>query len=481
MSVEKKVLEAVTDYDLLAGGESVLVALSGGPDSVALLRILHGLRKKYQLTLYAVYINHNIRKRAAREEERFCRKLCDKFKTELFIVFEDIPALAKSTRKSVEQAARDFRYQTFASLCDKHRLDRVAVGHHFDDRVETVLFRIIRGTGKTGLQGIPPRRGRIIRPLYNLDKQEILSYLKRKRLSYCVDQSNTGIDYDRNYIRNRLLPDIRENLNPAVDRAIFNLSEIAVEEEAFLDDYINRKAKGLISSTVGGKIELDLEKYNRYDKWFRRRLLRHCLAGLSPSEQMPDKIVVDRLDDLCRKGEKGLSMPGGIQAVIAGNRAVIYRRAPVSYGVAAAPGKVCRLKTLRLDFRMSVHGRETIRLNRDKQSRTVQLDFDKVVPPFEVRNVRSGDRFKPLGLIGTKSVGDYFTDRKVHSVYRDEIPVVCDSKGILWLVGYEISDRAKIDSSTRKVLKIGFSRRKKTRVEAVRVASRPKDDRETDR
>ncbi|UCE23348.1 MAG: tRNA lysidine(34) synthetase TilS [Candidatus Zixiibacteriota bacterium] len=453
-------MDAIAEYELLNRGDSVLVALSGGPDSVALLHMLRRLSSKWRLTLHAVYINHNIRKRAAKQEEQFCRKLCDRLGVALTIVSKDIPALAKSARKSIEQAARDFRYETFDRLADESGCHRIAVGHHVDDRVETVLFRIIRGTGPTGLRGIPPKRGRIIRPLYALTKEEIYAYLKQNRLKYCTDQSNLGVDYDRNYIRNRLLVDIRKNLNPAVDRALLNLSEIAGEDDTFLSQYLHGRVKGLVRRTAGGKIELDLSKYNRYDKWFRRRLLRYCLAEISPPNQGPEKIVVDRLDDLCRLKGKGLTIPGGIQATLAGERVLLYRRGAGSYSERLTPGKVSRLTTLNVDIRMSVQRRTAVKPERRKQARTVWLDYDKIHQPLVIRNIRGGDRFRPLGLAGTKKVGDYLTDRKVHPVYRDEVPVVCDRKGIIWLVGFEISDRVKIDSSTREVLKIGYSRRK---------------------
>lgn len=462
MTVAHKVNETIAKHNLLAQGDSVLVALSGGPDSVALLHILHQLGRRLKLKLYAIYINHNIRKKAAKEEERFCRELCAGLNIELVIVSEDIPALAKSMGKGVEETGRDFRYAAFDNLAREEKINKIALGHHADDRVETVLFRIIRGTGKTGLAGIPIKRDKIIRPLYELTKQEILDYLKENKQPYCLDESNRSIEYDRNYIRNKLLVDIRHNLNPQIDKALLTLSEISAEEESFLQAFVKRRAGKLIRRTPGDKIELDLGAYNTYDKWFRRRLLRYCLTALSGGESGFDRIVVDRLDDFCRLRGKSLSLPDGFQAVTADNKLVVYRRHTDSYDVTLSPGKTSQLTTLRLNFRMSVIDTGKDALSRKRRAGTVYLAKEKVTPPVVVRNIRPGDRFRPLGLKGTKKVGDYLTDRKVHRVFRDEVPVVCDKKGIVWLVGFEIADRVKIESSSGKVLKIECVKRSKS-------------------
>lgn len=462
MTFLAKINRTISEHKLLEKGDSVLVALSGGPDSVALLHILTGLKRKYQLKLQAVYINHNIRKRAAKKEERFCRELCDRLKVDFHIVSEDVPALAKKKRQGIEEAARDFRYQTFEDLAVRLSIDKVALGHHLDDRAETVLFRVIRGTGMTGLKGMPVRREKFIRPLFDVTKDEILAYLRQRRLSYCLDQSNMSVDYDRNFIRNRLLAEIRRHLNPAVDRALINLSETAGEDETFLDEYVAGRLKRSIRKTVGGKIELDLNRFNRYDKWFRRRLLRYCLTELSASGLAPDRAVVERLDEFCRSGGKSLSVPEKLQAVLADNKLVMVRRGSRGYTQPLEVGSVCRLTTLGLDIRMSVYNNRRESPGGRRRARSVMLNYDAVKPPLIVRNIRPGDRFRPLGLRGTKKVGDYLTDRKVPRVYRDEIPVVCDDGGIIWLVGYEIADRVKIDESTRKVLRIEFSRRKRS-------------------
>lgn len=460
----EKVKNAISENQLLSVGDSVLIGLSGGPDSVALVHLLSRLRKEMRLSLSAVYVNHQIRPRAAKKEERFCRELCDKLGVGLAIEREDIPALAQTKKKSLEEVARDFRYALLESLANRHGHDKIALGHHLDDRVETILFRILRGTGRTGLQGIPIKRGRIVRPLYDITKQEIYFYLKRHRLKFCLDQSNTTSDFTRNYIRNKLLVDIRNNLNPAVDAALLNLSETAGQEEIFLQRVVRKIQKKITRITVGGKIELDLRLFKSYDNWLRRRLLRYCIAEGSGSMPAPDKVVIDRVDHLCMTGGKVVSLPDNMQAVKAGNKLLLYRKERFAYTEALKPGKICRLPYLRLNLRCRLVADFEGAWNREKRPKQVWLDWEKLSLPLIVRGIKPGDKFTPLGMKGTKKIGDYLTDRKAERVFRDEIPVVCDQQGIVWLVGFEIADRIKIDSSTKRVIRIEVSERRRSTV-----------------
>jgi tRNA(Ile)-lysidine synthase len=452
MSVLAKVKETVRDHELLQPGDSVLIALSGGPDSVALLHLLTKLRKPMELSLAAVYINHRIRRRAAAREERFCQELCDRFGIELDIVTEDIPALAKKRRTGLEETARDFRYEVFELLANEDNHDRIALGHHADDRVETVLFRILRGTGPSGLIGIPAKRGRVIRPLYDLTKEEIQDYLAKHGLDYCVDRSNAEIRYRRNYIRNRLLPAIRKNLNNRVDRALYGLSEIAASEDTYLQKLTLRAAKKAVSKTPAGKIELDLAVFGGYDVVVRRRLLRHCIKALSADSTAPDREVIERLDRFAADGGRAVSLPGRIEAVRVGARLVFRRKGSVRFDKRLEPGRPCRVERLSLTITCRTTRKRAGMPARKRRQRRVTLDWSKIKLPLRVRSIGPGDRFRPLGLGGSKKVGDYLTDRKVAPVYRDEIPLVCDRAGIVWVVGYEIDERVKIDSKTREVL-----------------------------
>ncbi|HWR82004.1 MAG TPA: tRNA lysidine(34) synthetase TilS [Candidatus Deferrimicrobium sp.] len=450
----------IREHGLLGTGDSVLVGLSGGPDSVALLHVLARLKKELHLRLGAVYVNHRLRPRAAAREEKFCAGLCLKLRVGFHLVREDIPARARRMRKGVEETAREFRYATFGSLAAEHGYEKIAVGHHADDRVETILFRILRGTGRTGLLGIPLKRGRIVRPLYHLNKNEILAYLKRHRLEFCVDRSNARSDYARNYLRNQLLPNIRRRVALRVDEALLRLSESLNDEEAYLQSVTERTMKRITRVRASGKIELAVGEFVKYDSWLRYRMLRQCLTMLSPVRQPPDRAVVMRLDAFSRSGGTAMSLPGGVEARRSGSSIVVSRGYRDSYCQEFVPGKTCRLPELGVSVRCGKPAAFDGSLKKLPRSRKVVLDWEKLTPPLTLRNIRKGDRFIPLGMDGFKKVGDYLTDKKVARVFRSDIPVVSDGRGIVWLVGFEIAERAKVNPNTSTVVRLELTARR---------------------
>lgn len=466
MSLLATVTRTIETYRLLEKGDNVLVALSGGPDSVALLHLLFQLKSHYQIQITAVYMNHGIRPKAAAKEERFCEALCAELEISCIIVRENIPALAKQRKMGLEEAGRAFRYDLFERLTKLHRFDKVALGHHVDDRVETVLFRIIRGTGPTGLAGIPVKRGIYVRPLFEITKSQILAYLKERRLRFCIDRSNERSEYARNYIRNKLLPEVRRRLNPQVDRAILNLAETATAEEAVLLQQVERAARQSVTVTTGGKIELDRTRFAGYTSWLRRRLLRYCLGSISGGV-MIDRETVERLENQILQVGGSLSLPGRIQAVMTGEKFVFVQGQPIYLERELVPGKSVDLEPLASRIRMRESAHRSLAVSRKRQAMRVSIDGVKVEYPLRVRSIRAGDRFQPLGMKGTKKVGDYLTDRKVPKVYRDEILVVTDGRGIIWVVGYEIADRVKVDKTTRKVVTLEVNNAKRTLAPAI--------------
>lgn len=457
MTTLQRVKHTIETRQLLAKGHSVLIALSGGPDSVALLHLLSRLRKSYRLKLGAVYINHQIRPRAAKKEERFCQKLCDRLGVPLTIVREDVPALAKKRGLGLEEMAREIRYAVFDNLARAQKCDRVALGHHADDQVETILFRLVRGTGPSGVAGMPYRRGAIIRPLLDLSRAEIIAYLKKNSLTWCEDTSNRSVRFRRNWIRHRLLPELRRHLNPQVESAILSLADTVREEDLYLTGLVNRAIRKTVRITPGGKIELALESYRNYAKWIGRRLLRHCLKVTCPGGLAPAKNVIERLDSLASTKAGTLSLPGRIQAKVSGNRLYIWRRRSENVRAEFQPGRRLVLAWPRIRFAGRVVDRKSVSVIKRPGARRVWLDWSKLRPPMVIRTFRPGDKFRPLGMKGHKKISDFLSDRKVPQLLRDEVLLLCDRQGPVWIVGHEIAERAKVDDKTERVLTVAVS------------------------
>ena len=460
MTTLQKVKQTIETHQLLEKGQSVLVALSGGPDSVALLHILSRLRKSYRLKLGAVYVNHQMRPRAARKEEAFCQQLCDRLGVPLTIVREDVPTLARKRGLGFEETARDVRYAIFDNLVKAATYDRVALGHQADDQVETILFRLIRGTGPTGLIGIPIKRGKYVRPLLELARSEVLSYLKKHNLKWCEDESNKSLKFRRNWIRHRLLPNLRENLNPQVDTAILALADNLAEDEAYFQLMVDCLIRKTVKQTPGGKMALALGSYCRYPVALRHRLLRHCMKTSYAPESALGRGAIQRIDYLAMNRSGAVSLSGRMQASVVGPTMFLWKRETIAVGEKLAPGQSLNLDrpAVRFICRLEKCARKA---NREADRGKVCLDWDKLQPPMVVRTIRPGDRFRPLGMKGHKKVGDFLTDRKVPRPLRDEVLLLCDQEGPVWVVGHEIADRVRIDKRTGKVLKVVFSVRQK--------------------
>ncbi len=467
MNLFEMVKQTILKGKLLEPGDAVLVALSGGPDSVALLHLLSKLRNKLNLEILAVYINHQIRPAAAKKEEVFCRELCRRLNIRFQIVSENIPKLAKKVHKGIEETARDFRYEQLDRLALELDCNKIALGHHLDDRIETVLFRILRGTGRTGLQGIPLRRGKYIRPLFEAGKKGILQYLRQKRIRYCVDQSNAKTEYTRNFIRQRLLPLIRQKINAKVDNSLLNLMDTISLEEIFLDGVAEKICAACVTCTSAGKLVLALTNFSDYDLWIQRRLIRRCLVKVSGTQIFPDKETVDRILAVAQGEKSGASVSHKIQCQRINSQLYIYKRSQYRYTKELALGGLTELAELGMEFATSESTDTIDCLNKERRTFKVIVDFDKLSPPLLVRNIRAGDKFRPLGLTGNKKIGDYLTDCKVPVLLRDEIPLVMDTRGIVWLTGYEIDERVKLDSNTKRALKIEYAHGRQAEADPV--------------
>jgi len=451
--VINKVAETIRKYDLIEKGDKILIGFSGGPDSVALMYILHSLQKRLKISLSAVYINHHIRPRAAKREARFSENICAKFGVPFTCEDVNIPKLSQKDKTGIEETARIYRYQTLERLAAQQACTKIAVGHHRDDRAETVIFNLLRGSGRMGVAGIPVRRGKIIRPLYEINRAEIADFLEENGLRYMTDRSNYSRKYTRNRIRRRIIPLMQRLISGAAVDNIIRFSEIVAEEERFLGNMTSVLYDKLVSITPGGKIRLDLSDKLEYDTWLKRRLVFKILAAAGFADI--EFAEVERLVDLINQGRQTrLAIQKEWTAEIAGASLYIYRPgSKISDYTVAIPGR-CHLEYPRIWIDFEFVDKSKVKEIQSAAGRVAYIDADKVEGRLYLSGLKRGVRFRPYGRPGSKKAGDFLTDRKYPRPLRDELPVLYDDQGIVWMAGLEIDHRVRVQSATGKIIKI---------------------------
>ena len=442
--------DTVARYSMIEEGDTVLLGLSGGADSVCLFHLLLELQKKIPFSLHACHFHHGIRGDEADGDEAFVKELCEKNNVPFHLKRANVPDEAKISGESVEECARRLRYGFFEELCLKYGITRIAVAHNLSDRSETLLFNLARGSGISGLRSIPPKRDKIIRPLIDCTKDEILEYCEKHGYEFRTDSTNFNTDYARNYIRHRVLPSLRE-LSPVFDRSVATLCENLME----LEDMVDSQAEAFLSeSCQNGRV--NREKLKKIHPFAAKRaidMLYKRTKGNNNTQSL-EKIHLDTALDFILNSSSGRSidMPGGLKLRIEYDFAFFTKDTDLkpSELVLCEGGNCTFAGDICLDiFDKSAPNAPDIVYTLFKQA---FLDYDKIVGEVTLRTRKTGDSVKSKGM--TKSVKRFFTDKKIPLSERDFYPIFCDETGIIWVPGLAVDDRVKIDENTKKVLNI---------------------------
>ena len=482
---QQKVLDTIRAYGLTGEGESVLAGVSGGPDSVCLLHVLHSLSDILHIKLYAIHINHMLRGDEAKADEDYAAAVCLELGVPFFVSYANVAALAKEQGMSVEEAGREARYREFGRYSSVVGASRIAVAHNRNDQAETVLMHIIRGTGTAGLAGMDYIRGNIIRPLLNMERSDIERYCREAGLHPRTDSSNLSGDYTRNRIRLGLLPYINEQFGVNMTDSLVRLSENAAEDNRYLDAcarQVYQKASvlkeagraelGKTKLNNTGKAELDLGKLRETDPAVRNRVMKLAIANISGSSNGIGSVHYRMLSDLISGGSTGscAELPNGIRAVLSygilrmfveGSGAG-YAEPPVS---AFSRSVVIPGTTPVTELGTEISAEVVSSDNIDKcetlgYNPLVQyFDYDRLNRGINIRNRKNGDIFKPFKSNGTRKLKEYLIDIKVPREIRDSIPLVCADNEVVWVIGYKISDKFKVTENTKSILKLEYSRR----------------------
>ncbi|MBI1729176.1 tRNA lysidine(34) synthetase TilS [Candidatus Acetothermia bacterium] len=458
--LEKKIEQTIKKYKMLAPGDRVLIAVSGGVDSVVLFRTLCELAKDWDFKLAVAHLDHQMRMDSHKDAE-FVSKLAKELGVPVFVKAVDVPQLIKKMKRSPEEVAREARYAFLKEAARKFKANPIALGHHLNDRVETFLLNLLRGSGLQGLAGMPPVRSqaalRFIRPLIDCTRDEIEELAHSGKWKYRNDPSNQKSIYTRNRVRQELLPVIM-GFNPNALETIARASETLHKANRFVDQIASEFLEKVLLSQNKNEIALDREMLRSHDEFLLESVLREAIRRVKGNVHGIESAHIERALHELDKKSSGSWIPLGSGLFIAfeSSRIVITTSEPStkrtkSFCFELSLGGNLVSSAIGWHFEVEVlAGRRT----RVADCWEALFDFDKIKHPLVVRNRRRGDRVRTLGLKGEKKIQDILVDAKIPRGNRDLIPIICDSDGILWVVGLRMSERARVTAKTRKIMRI---------------------------
>jgi tRNA(Ile)-lysidine synthase len=471
--IESFTEEFIRRERLVSPGDSVLVAVSGGQDSMALLAILHRLAPGLQCSLQVAHFDHMLREESERDMQ-----VVERMARDLGVPFHcgrsDVRKAASESGDTIEEAARKARYRYLRSTAEKTGASRIAVGHTRDDQVETVLMRILWGSGIRGLAGIPCKRDKLIRPLIHASREDTRRYCIERGIPFVSDPSNRDKRFMRNRIRLELIPLLKSSFHPGVEENILNLCSNA----RTLLESIRRKTRPALESALrkeaSGELVLDIAKIRELDDTSLFVLLGDVFSDYLGCDMDFTKIHYMNLFDLMRRegaSGKSLSLPG-LTVRREYDELVITRAVPAGTIDAGECVKLSSLRPIRkglkvpgttkaggVTIKARVIPRESIAPGELKATGgTAFFSLDKITPPVILRTPEPGDRMRPFGMKGSKKLSDIFTDRKIPARRRAGTFVIADAREIIWLVGVATSESFRVTPSTRNVLKITVTR-----------------------
>ncbi|MFH1651024.1 MAG: tRNA lysidine(34) synthetase TilS [Chloroflexota bacterium] len=465
--LEQRILLFLREQRLIAPTMKLVVAVSGGADSVCLLHVLHKLSPEPGVSLHVAHLDHRIRGAAAEEDARYVTALARRMGIPVTVDRRDVPRYREEHRLSLEEAAREVRYNFLSEVARTVGAAAAAVGHTRDDHVETVLMHFLRGSGTQGLRGLAPRQRwssvegnlEVIRPLLSVSREETVAYCRRHRLATRQDATNLSLHPLRNRVRLDLLPRLAE-YNPQVAEALRRTATLARDEFEFLEEAA-RKAWPEVCRQVDGAVLLDKAAFGKLPPALQRQMLRRSIAALRGNLK---DLSATHIEDLMAVRDKGagkiITLPEGLTF------AVQYDHYRLGIDVVETP-----FPELKDQLELKIPGetvlpgwRVTAELSDGAPAETAdgpftaRFDFARTGPEIVLRSRRRGDRFQPLGMGQSKKLYEFMIDRKIPQAWRDRVPILAAPPQIIWVAGYRIDDRVKVTAATRRVLRIRLER-----------------------
>jgi len=478
-SLIKKVEKTIAEYNMLQESDSVLVGVSGGADSVALVHVMKEIAPTFSIKLGIVHLNHLLRGKESDADARFVISLSEKLNLPCYTAKEDIVAYKKKHGLSLEEAGRRVRYAFFENIAQREGFNKIALGHTSDDNAELILMYLIRGSGPLGISGIPPVRGiyntnlLIIRPFIKSARIDVMEYISANGLSHVTDESNMDMKYLRNKIRHDLIPELRRNYNPKAVGTINRLASIMRSEDEWMENELEPVLRKNTLFEENNRIVLSVSGINALHSAAKRRITRSAIKKVkgdsrrlsyshielitaqlasdsdSWSLDLPDRIMITRTGKELIVSKEGKNLRN-----LSSKRSV-NDKAFFEYAI-NKPGLIVAEKE-----GFSIGFSEITNMNLSDIYHagrgTAFFDMEKINFPVIIRNYLPEDRFTPLGMKGSQKIAKYFINNKVQRKNRIKFPVVISNGKIIWLAGFVIDDSVKVTSDTGKILKAELS------------------------
>jgi len=455
----QKVRMTIERYEMLRGGEKVIIGVSGGADSVCLLHVLLELQAEYNLELVIAHLNHGLRREESLRDEAFIKNVSREVNLPCMVTRLERGEYQKIRGTSLQEKARQLRYAFFNEVLEKQCGDKIALGHNADDQAETLLLWLIRGAGTRGLSGIPAvREGVFIRPLIEVERAEIERFLKRRGVAFVQDSSNYETKYLRNRVRCDLIPYLKSRYNPQLVSTLTQTSNILRAEEEYLEGLSEGYTDECLISKERAAIVLNINKLQSFPLAIQLRMLRNGILYIKGNlRQIMYKHLISIIQILNKTGSsKQLPLPGGINVEKEYDRLIIRKgkkdRISFSYAFFSIPQCV-RIDSIKKELTFSqLKKRRKLPFGADRK--IAYLDCKKVCFPIIIRQYTKGDWFYPRGMKGRKKVKDLFVDKKIPISERVRVPVLLFGNRIAWVGGFRVDREMAATAKTANILKV---------------------------
>lgn len=467
MSLLDRVRSTISEHALFAPGDKVVIGVSGGADSLALLHALVSLRDELHISLHIAHLNHQLRGAEAQADAEFVARLARDWNLPSTVETRDVAAWAREHRLSLEEAGRQVRYHFLGEVAAQVRAQTIAVAHNADDQVETVLMHFLRGAGLAGLRGMEykvPLAISLVRPLLDVPRREIETYCRENGLTPRWDPSNEDTTFFRNRLRRDVIPYL-ENLNPNLRQVILRTARVVQDDYDFLQSQV-RDAYTWIARKEGGEIVFALAPWRALHPSLQRGTLRMAVQELKRDLRDVDWTPVKDARRIALEKETGAqaTLPGGLMLTLG------YGELTIGDPQLASP--LPDLPLLHVErVELAVPGVVSLRDSNWQVVTTLSsrlqpadrwsaaFDLDKCQLPLALRRRSAGDRFRPAGMQGHKSLHEFMIDEKIPRAARDRLPLLVAGDRILWVCGWRVDETARVTENTQKVVTVAFTKK----------------------